>query len=160
MPSRAANNETPTLAGTEWAAAMEAATEEAVMAAAATAEVMAAVMVEATVVAMAAAAMVVVAMVEATAEVATEAAETAVGATEAGVMEVAMEVVVTEAETEVRRSPRRRSSGQHGLPATDRMSKHQNRRREQRRGARPHMSARTAPTPTPAPHRDRSHYGD
>ena len=148
------------LAGTEWAAAMVVAKEvemvEATAEAMAEVETVAAATVEATVgEAMAAAVMAV-----ATAEVAMEAAETAVGATEAGVMEVAMEVVVTEAETEVRRSPRRRSSGQHGLPATDRMSKHQNRRREQQCGARPHMSARTAPTPTPAPHRDRSHYGD
>ena len=33
MPNQAANNEMPTLAGTEWAAAMEAATEAVVLAA-------------------------------------------------------------------------------------------------------------------------------
>ena len=85
--------------------------------------------------------------------------EATVEATEAAVRVGVMVEVEMEAETEACPPPHPRSSGQRGLPATDRMSKHQNRRREQRRGAPRHMSARTDPTPKRVPHRDHSHCG-
>ena len=88
-----------------------------------------------------------------------EAAETAVGATEAGAMEVAMEVVVTAAETVVRRSPRRRNSGQRALSPISRMSTHQSRHRVQQYDALQLSSAHTAPIPKPGPGHDRNHYG-
>ena len=123
-------------------------------------EVMAAVMVEVTAAVMAAAAMVVVVRAEATAGEVTEAAARAVGATEEVEMEEATVVVAMVAVTAVRHLPHRRNSGPRGLSPTDRTSIHQNRHHERRRGAPRHMSAHTAPIPTPAPHRDRSRCAD
>ena len=100
--------------------------------------------------AMAAAAMAVGGTVEA--KVAVERAAAAKEAEKAAVTAAAERV----AGTAVRRLRRQRSSGPHGLPWLRHRRSSQCTRLERRRGAPSRQSARTPPTPTRAPHRDRS----